>query len=199
MLWPAETQSHWGPSGKPQTIYLKTVSSGKGQDGIYNHWQSSLTGWGLPMEAWTPWPFWASLCGLSKQLWHGSKPSGRHKCLRWEASCDHTAGKLRSRCKLCGVRHQQHQLHSYAHFKPPHLCDHKNTNILLSPPQCLVDLSTLSVSLFIHYFTNHHISTSNIDTELILNIIYSLLINIIQKTKETYAWYNLSFFWPVCP
>lgn len=47
----------------------------------------------LFLGAQTPWHFWAALCGLTKQLWHGSKPSAReserHRGLRWEAVSDY--------------------------------------------------------------------------------------------------------------
>lgn len=166
LLWQAETQSHWGPSGKPHTIYLRIVTSRKRPDRMWKHWQSSLTGGGLPGEAWVPWHFWASLYvgeavtyDTEVNLWQRHRETQMLEV----GSCQgpHTAGELRSRCKQHGGRRVDVNSVSYTgwDFKVPHLCDHKNPNILLSPIISWISLQSPHASSFTH--SNYCISTSN--------------------------------------
>lgn len=80
-LWSRNTQPHWYILGN-HTQYPPNYLTRDGGGGLCNQ-TVIVTGWGLSLGAWTPWHFWAALCGWSPQA-ENQRDTGA--CLTWELS-----------------------------------------------------------------------------------------------------------------
>lgn len=106
LLWPKKTQSHWVLPGKSHAIYPKITSPRNRERGLFNQ-TVILTGWGLSLGAWTPWHFWAAVCGWSPQAENQRDTGAWHGTCQWPQELSAHCGKAQKWIKAQWAGRQQ--------------------------------------------------------------------------------------------